>query len=503
MTSAESLPLLPPSARRVSWALFLLVFGTNLYFNHGGDWNQNTRLDLTRAIVEAHTFRIDNYAANTWDKCLLNGHAYCDKAPGLSFMAVPAYFVLYHGGRLLGAAPDGDLFNIITVYLTRALTVYLIAAFGAVLLFRLAYALSENLSAAALATVGYALGTLSLVYGMLFFGHIVVAVFCLAAFYLVFALKHGHAGRSATLRTAVWVGLLLGLSVVSEYPSAILAGIIALYALPVLRKHILIAGLIAAIPLLGLLLYNYACFGQWLTLGYSGVEQVFPRMAQGVYGVTWPTLSALYGLTFSPYRGLFVFSPFLVLGLFGLAYMAQQRRFRRECAVFALSAVALLFFIASYAYWHGGGCIGPRHMVPVMPYLAAAAVFTIAKAGRLSFFVVLASACMILAMLIVGHTLSSQAPDPIFTLLRKFIHGRVSVSDYPVFARNDTIPARWNSFNLGELIGLRGTATVLPIAFFWYAMGKWLRSLVRSADAPRLAATAQTDARTRRRWQPT
>ena len=41
---------------RTQALLFLLVFGTNLFFNQGGDWNQNTRLDLTRAIVEGHTF---------------------------------------------------------------------------------------------------------------------------------------------------------------------------------------------------------------------------------------------------------------------------------------------------------------------------------------------------------------------------------------------------------------------------------------------------------------
>ena len=35
------------------------------YFFAGGGWNQNSQFDLTRAIVERHTFAIDAYAGNT------------------------------------------------------------------------------------------------------------------------------------------------------------------------------------------------------------------------------------------------------------------------------------------------------------------------------------------------------------------------------------------------------------------------------------------------------
>src|SRR5271170_1396457 len=59
------------------------------YFYQGGGWNQNSRFDLVRAVMEQGTLRIDAYHENTDDKAFANGHYYSDKAPGLALLAVP------------------------------------------------------------------------------------------------------------------------------------------------------------------------------------------------------------------------------------------------------------------------------------------------------------------------------------------------------------------------------------------------------------------------------
>src|SRR4029078_8754745 len=81
--------------RRVSVPLFALVFGTYAYFYQAGGWNQNSRFDLTRAVVEQGTLSIDAFQENTGDKALRDGHWYTDKAPGLSLLAVPAYALVH------------------------------------------------------------------------------------------------------------------------------------------------------------------------------------------------------------------------------------------------------------------------------------------------------------------------------------------------------------------------------------------------------------------------
>src|SRR5919106_2551461 len=75
--------------------LFALVFGAYAYFYQAGGWNQNSRFDLTRAIVEGHTVAIDAFHHNTGDKAQRGSHWYSDKAPGLSLLAVPAYALVY------------------------------------------------------------------------------------------------------------------------------------------------------------------------------------------------------------------------------------------------------------------------------------------------------------------------------------------------------------------------------------------------------------------------
>ncbi len=69
-----------------------VVLVSYAYFYEGGGWNQNSRLDLVRAIVEQGTLRIDPFHENTNDKAFANGHYYSDKAPGLALLAVPVAF---------------------------------------------------------------------------------------------------------------------------------------------------------------------------------------------------------------------------------------------------------------------------------------------------------------------------------------------------------------------------------------------------------------------------
>ena len=67
-----------------------VLFISYAYFYEGGGWNQNSRFDLIRAIIEQRTLRIDAYHGNTEDKALYQGHYYSDKAPGLALLALPA-----------------------------------------------------------------------------------------------------------------------------------------------------------------------------------------------------------------------------------------------------------------------------------------------------------------------------------------------------------------------------------------------------------------------------
>src|SRR5512139_1279471 len=83
--------------RRVTFLIFItLALAYAFVFPRWLDWNANARFDLSAAIVEQGTLSIDAYAQNTGDYALFNGHRYIDKAPGLSFLGVPVYYVVSH-----------------------------------------------------------------------------------------------------------------------------------------------------------------------------------------------------------------------------------------------------------------------------------------------------------------------------------------------------------------------------------------------------------------------
>src|ERR1700758_498025 len=98
-----------PSTTAAHWKLALLlgavIFLSFIYFYEGGGWNQNSRFDLLRAIVERHTLQIDAYHQNTQDKAHFQGHYYSDKAPGQVFLAVPFAVVARAGMRVVGIDP--------------------------------------------------------------------------------------------------------------------------------------------------------------------------------------------------------------------------------------------------------------------------------------------------------------------------------------------------------------------------------------------------------------
>src|SRR5882724_788727 len=98
----SALPEKSPAQWKVASLVGLVIFLSFIYFYEGGGWNQNSRFDLLRAMVERHTLQIDAYHENTQDKAHFRGHYYSDKAPGLVFLAVPFALVTRPALRIVG-----------------------------------------------------------------------------------------------------------------------------------------------------------------------------------------------------------------------------------------------------------------------------------------------------------------------------------------------------------------------------------------------------------------
>ncbi|PIE81921.1 MAG: hypothetical protein CSA11_02065 [Chloroflexi bacterium] len=78
-------------------------------------------------------------------------------------------------------------------------------------------------------------------------------------------------------------------------------------------------------------------------------------------------LPRLYGLLFSPIKGLVFYMPVFLLTIPGLYYLYRKQRF--VALGIGLTCLSLLIVVSFYAAWYGGQSWGPRLLVPIIPIL--------------------------------------------------------------------------------------------------------------------------------------
>ena len=205
------------------WKAALLLgavtFFSLIYFYEGGGWNQNSRFDLLRAIVEQHTLQIDAYHQNTQDKAHFKGHYYSDKAPGLVFLAVPVTLAARPVLRVAGIDPESARGEYVLSWLVTALVVALPTALAGICLFFLALKFGCSSIAAAFATVVMCVGTPIWAYGSVFWAHALVGACLVFAFASAVKLRESERA-GADFGWALAVGLTAGWATVTEYPAA-------------------------------------------------------------------------------------------------------------------------------------------------------------------------------------------------------------------------------------------------------------------------------------------
>ena len=443
------------------------------------DWNANGRFDLSAAIVDQGTLSIDAYASNTGDYALFNGRRYSDKAPGLSFLGVPAYFVVSRMtqpevvqnfieslGRAPAAAPTinraidqvsrEELVFASRIALTTWLIVGLSSALLGVVLFDFLRRLNYPMRWRACAVLIYGLATPAFTYSAAFYGHQVAAVLLFGAFAWLFAL------RARPARSSEWViiGGLLGYAVITEYPAVLIAACLGGYAIWIMRRVLPIAlfalGGLIPIGLWGA--YNTAIFGTPFALGYQYVANPYwsAILSTGFLSANVPTLEALWGLTFSPFRGLFFTSPILLLSLPGLVVL-RRSIFRAEWVTTLAIVLSFFLLVSASAQWWGGWSAGPRYLVPLLPFLVWPLTAMMDWMARLTMkWRVIAGIITIgLAVISIVNvwslTLGGQyyAPDNILNPLIEYSWPRIGAGDV---ARN------W-----GMIFGLPGLISMLPL----------------------------------------
>jgi hypothetical protein len=446
---------------RIAAGLFLLAAVTFGYFTGGAGWNQDAHFDLTRAIVERQTLYIDGYDVNTGDVSKgTGGHIFINKPPGASILAVAPYALIY--AIECGLHAPVDSMTRTNRWISTALSVGLCGALiGPILYLYGRRKMAATRTAALCISAIVLFGTIVFPYSTMLFAHVPSALFLLLAF-------------TQVETRPVAAGIAAGIAVSCFYVCALAAAILLLLAFSYQRRTA-IRFLLGALPLGFLMaIYQWLCFGSPFR---TAVEASTPFTHGGyLFGViTIPSTDALYGITISPYRGLFFVSPILLLAFVGFVSM------KRSAQYWSLLAIVTTFIlvIASFNGWHGGFAFGPRYLVPIVPLLGIAMMA--ARLRRLGIVVAIAAAFASFGLNFIATATdpmpSSQLPHPVSRyLVPAFFTGHIGERtrrDIGYFETQSVanVALARESGNLGEFIfGRQKLASIGPIVL-WLAGG--------------------------------
>jgi hypothetical protein len=469
--------------RAQKWKFFCLLALTYAYFFQGTDPNQHSRFFLMRAMVLRGALDITPDHGFTIDKSEHHQLFFCDKAPGLSFVGAPFYWVFHTLDRV--AHLDSNAPWVANVQL-HLLVVILCGTAGVVATYYVKQALAlvgANETTQNLLTVGYALGTLAFPFSTVLFAHQPVAALLIASFVLILRMRSNEQPAASPTpsvrRTSILLGLFLAFAVISEYPAGLVGLPLTCLYLVSAKDHkgrLEMIGWMAvgaSGPLLIHSLYLWKAFGSPTALPYKFVFEPFFRVHhdEGLLGINPPTLAGVFGVTISRYRGIFFLCPFLLLAFFGLWRWTRDGQFRAERRTVLTILIAYFVFNSSYYAWDGGGSTGPRHMIPVLPFYVVTAGFFFdgsALRRRIGIALVAVSiAIMSVSVAVLVHQPEGEVviSNPFYDrVLPALARHEVSTNVQPFMQLGERADA---SYNIGQLLGLSPLLSLVPLLALW------------------------------------
>jgi hypothetical protein len=355
-------PVVPAADRRiraVGWWLFALALGVYL-FTAGGSLTSTDAVvtfDVTENLIDHGSVAMSGNLLGMDAHRGRDGRYYSPFGIVQSLYNVP--FDL--AGRAVVAATGLHAGKSTTIRKAAvALGQTLVVAAIIWQIFRLSLFVTGDLTAATLASVTMAFGSLLWPYARFGFNQPLATLTLLAA--VIDALT---AVRQRLPWRAARAGLWLSLSLLTRHEMGLAAVPLTLWlafgddgTLAERRRELLgFVGVFCA-GVATWLIYNAVRFGNPFDSGF---------LRDRVPGFGSPILQGLMGLLFSPAASIFLYSPVVIFGVAGLVML--MKRDRSVGVLLASLPVLFLLLYATLGNWIGGRSYGGRYLVVVLPYL--------------------------------------------------------------------------------------------------------------------------------------
>lgn len=338
--------------------------------------NSNSRYALTESIVNQGTFLFDDAQARFAAPDLVhhNGRFFSVFTPGVSFIGIPFYIV----GKYFGIP---QLLTYFSTHLFALLNVFLIAF--------LTMRLGGKIYHGALGGLVFLFGTNALAYALTFTQHHA------STFLVLLGILNALGKR--TFVNNILFGIIFGIGILIDIPNVFLLLPVALY---VLYKNFvveeltdkikvglkigaigLIVGLIPFLFLFGF--YNYQTTGSYTKIAQFIGRSDYPtpikkaevkNAQQKLLKIPFDTrlqLNGLYILLLSNERGVFYYSPILLVGVLGLFIAARNSKYKEGCILFVSVIGMNILLYSMFGDPWGGWAFGPRYLIPASALLSA------------------------------------------------------------------------------------------------------------------------------------
>lgn len=379
--------------------VFLTAFLIFSLFIRWPGMNENSRFFLTQSVVNQDNLNIDENYNSTCDRSLFHGHYYSDKAPGLSFLATPAYLFsqflssfipqpcnhtkkyvnsLTVNGEKIYQLKNPTISFRMGVILVVMFTSCIFGALSCVLIYLLSSFFLEKEVYRLLVTFAFGFGTLIFHQSTVFLPHAAATFFALLSFYLIYKFKMDE----LDVKYLFISGLIMGIGVLVQTKILLVALPLFLYLLSFEKRRSYLFLLGALLGVLPFFIYNYTIFHNPLQLPRSQIDpKIFPNLQNNIglnFGVE--NIFIFMRLLFYPYRGIFFYYPFLLISLFGL-YKGYQKHKKEALLFLSIFLTVTAFTSMWWAWWHGGSW-GARHLTITMPFLVLPICWVIKKVDR-------------------------------------------------------------------------------------------------------------------------
>ncbi|MDB4349916.1 hypothetical protein OAA99_03080 [Omnitrophica bacterium] len=342
--------------------------------------NELAHVKLTHAIVIDGVFDIDPRGS---DASTYKGKYYSNKPPGYAFFIAGPYYI---HAKLFGANRMEDAFLFAKYFNIALSSLAVVMIFLFLMTFRLSrYAVFFGLTAAVFGTIFPAYSCMANSMPFTFF----LSIAAILLFRLSQIRKKAALFMAGSLFIAIYALIVDGAN------TFFLAPLIFWLSIKLLKDKRIIFFLFSCLPFLLLLYYNYRIFENPFVLPYSYyyppsyVEFSDLKSTMSLSNVP----RGFYGLLFGPARGLFLLSPVTVLGAFISWRALKERDLGLLCPV--VIAFSGIFIMTAYVFWHGGHCVGYRHILLSAVILGMLSAFLIEKyvRARMAAVLLLAFSC--------------------------------------------------------------------------------------------------------------